>query len=106
MNTNINTGAGFEVALLAAGAIFAYGVWMGRRDLGFRAALGVLGSMLWSLLPAGLWFLMASGRPLSGGMLPLLMGVGWVLSFALSFLPVWVAVNWLEVIRWETRPRE
>ncbi|PTA67542.1 hypothetical protein [Deinococcus arcticus] len=106
MNTNINTGAGFEVALLAAGAIFAYGVWMGRRDLGFRAALGVLGASLWSLLPVGLWFLSAGGRSTPGGALPFLIGLSWVLSFALSFLPVYVAVNWLEVIRWETRPRE
>ncbi|MBZ9714802.1 hypothetical protein [Deinococcus multiflagellatus] len=69
-NTNLNTGASFEVTLLAAGAIFAYGVWMGRRDLGLRAALGVLGASLWSLLPVGLWFLGLGGRFTSGGPCP------------------------------------
>lgn len=41
MNTTLNLSSlGASTGILAAGLIFMYGVWLGRRDLGLRAAMG------------------------------------------------------------------
>ncbi|MBB5235855.1 hypothetical protein [Deinococcus budaensis] len=40
--------AGLGLGVLAAGLLLAYGVWVGRRDLGMRGAWGVLGARRWS----------------------------------------------------------
>ncbi|CAM3447560.1 hypothetical protein DESA109040_13075 [Deinococcus saxicola] len=97
MNSVINMGgAGLSFGVLAAGLLLAYGLWQGRRDLGMRAAWGILGAtILAGILPSLLFFLPPGPR--LGGALPLL--ILQVVGTLLAFLPLYVAANWLEVIR-------
>ncbi|MFC4427313.1 hypothetical protein [Deinococcus navajonensis] len=103
MNVDLG-GPSFLVTLLAAGLVMAYGVWTGRRDLGTRGAFGVLGAAALSSLPL---LLLAQ----SGWTSPRLSGAAGfagtlvsfltltVLSITGGFVPLYVAVNWMEVIR-------
>ncbi|GGL93464.1 hypothetical protein GCM10010840_34360 [Deinococcus aerolatus] len=109
MNTRVDlSNTASTVMFLAAGLVLAYGVWTGRRDLGLRGAVGVLGTALLAGLP--LPFLLLTR---AGWSTPAQSGVGTLMTFLLAgglgilatFLPVYVAVNWMEVIRSETRPR-
>ncbi|PNY81338.1 hypothetical protein [Deinococcus koreensis] len=108
-NTNFNLGnLGSDFGLLAAGLILAYGVWVGRGDLGMRAAWGVLGSVIvTSFLPL-LFFNTLISRFLvpGGGGLALFLGSAALttVSTLLAFLPLYIAVNWMEVIRGASRP--
>lgn len=102
MGSDISVGGSLDIGLLAAGVIFAYGVWVGRRDLGQRAALGVLGAMLWSVLPS--LMVITNVGWLMGWLGLLITPASFLLSIALGFLPVLVAVNWLGVIRQEVQP--
>lgn len=97
MNSVINMGgAGLSFGVLAAGLLLAYGVWQGRRDLGERAAWGVLGAtILTGLLPMLLFLWPLGTSP--GSALPLL--ILQVVGTVLAFVPLYVAANWLEVIR-------
>lgn len=110
-STNFNVSPGSsDIGLLAAGLILAYGVWMGRRDLGVRAALGVLGTLLLASLPIGLFGGLVFGRLFTGGLSgPLAALVLFILpamlNLSLALLPLYVAVNWMEVIRDAVRPR-
>lgn len=103
MNSVINMGgAGLSFGVLAAGLLLAYGVWQGRRDLGERAAWGVLGATILTgaltglLLSPSLLIFLPLDSPL-GGTLPLL--ILQVVGTVLAFVPLYVAANWLEVIR-------
>ncbi|MCD0175402.1 hypothetical protein IHN32_05495 [Deinococcus sp. 14RED07] len=49
MSTSLNLGGeSVGLGILAAGLIFLYGVWLGRRETGWRAAQGVLGPLCWA----------------------------------------------------------
>jgi len=101
MNQTINVGgsAGLSLGVAVAGILLAYGLWVGRRDLGMRAALGILGTAPLAVI-SSLAFLFVPLSPARGtltGMLFLLLMSA--LSLLLSFLPLYVAANWLEVIR-------
>ena len=98
---NLNS-LGASTGILAAGLIFAYGVWLGRRDTGWRAAQGVLGAvvlggvlpfLLIQLVPLLLSF---NSRDLTGVFFAMILNIVGVL---VAFLPWLVAVNWLEVLR-------
>ncbi|UBV44174.1 hypothetical protein LAJ19_15330 (plasmid) [Deinococcus taeanensis] len=105
MNTTLNLStAGLSLGVLAAGLIFAYGVWLGRRETGWRAAQGVLAAVvLGSLLP--LPFLL--GVPfMPGGQFTTVSGAFMlaaanIVQVGLMFLPWLVAGNWLEILRRE-----
>jgi hypothetical protein len=101
-NVNFGSGGLLVVFLLAAAAILAFGVWHGRRDLGVRGAQGVLAaSLLPVLLPPALGFawLGLTRSPLSGVVALVLLQA---ILLALSFLPLLVAVNWMQIIREDT----
>ncbi|MFC3602459.1 hypothetical protein [Deinococcus soli (ex Cha et al. 2016)] len=105
MSTSFNFGGevvGFGI--LAAGLIFLYGVWLGRRDTGWRAAQGVLGAVvLGGVLP---FFLIqfvpalfsSDSRNLTS---PLLLTIVNIVGVLVAFLPWLVAGNWLEILRRE-----
>ncbi|WP_295819563.1 hypothetical protein [uncultured Deinococcus sp.] len=105
MNSTVNLGnLGSGFGVLAAALILAYGVWVGRRDLGMRAMWGVLAAvLLTSLLPLVIFRTSLVGLLVGGVGGTFLSTLGTVLlgvvSTALAFLPLYVAVNWLEVIR-------
>ncbi|MFC3833718.1 MULTISPECIES: hypothetical protein [Deinococcus] len=105
MNSTVNLGnLGSGFGVLAAALILAYGVWVGRRDLGMRAMWGVLAAvLLTSLLPLVIFRTSLVGLLVGGvggtflsTLETVLLGV---VSTALAVLPLYVAVNWLEVIR-------
>ena len=105
MNTILNLGSmAASTGLLAAGLIFAYGVWLGRRETGWRAAQGVLAAVvLGGVLPFLVihWFpalLSYDSRNLASLFLTAALNIVGVL---VAFLPWLVAVNWLEVLRRE-----
>ncbi len=112
MNTRVDlSSAASTVMFVAAGLVLAYGVWTGRRDLGLRGALGVLGTALLAGLPLPFLLLtpgwispVQSGAAAYAGTLMTLL-LGSALGILATFLPVYVAVNWMEVIRSETRAR-
>ncbi|GHF59236.1 hypothetical protein HNQ07_003903 [Deinococcus metalli] len=110
MNQTITLGGGGTSAgVLAAATILAYGVWVGRRDLGVRAMWGVLltvaaTTMVPYVVPItalGVFLGAVPGRAPTA-VIAALLGIG---TTALAFVPLYVAVNWLEVIRRETRAR-
>ena len=90
---------GSALGVLAAGLILAYAVWVDRRDLGVRAVLGILGTTvvvgLITTLPSYI-SVIGSFQPRAIGRFFLLYSL---LSTAASFLPLYVAANWLGVIR-------
>lgn len=95
MNSVMNVGgAGLSFSVLAAG-LLAYGVWQGRRDLGERAAWGILGATILAGLLASLPFFLPPSPRLGGALLLTFQVVGTLLAF----LPLYVAANWLGVIR-------
>ncbi|MVN85706.1 hypothetical protein GO986_02895 [Deinococcus sp. HMF7620] len=82
--------------VLAAGLIFAYGVWLDRRDIGRRAALGVLATAAFAaMLP----FLIAQLAPglaayATRGLSGLFLLMAWsITGVCLAFLPWLVAGN-------------
>ncbi len=103
MNTILNLGSlGVSTGILAAGLIFAYGVWLGRRDTGWRAARGVLGAVvLGGVLP----FLLIQFAPAllsydSRNLTSLfLLTIVNIVGVLVAFLPWLVAGNWLEILR-------
>lgn len=102
-NVNIGSGALVAVFLLAAGAILAFGAWQGRRDLGTRGAQGVLAASLFvTLLPLVIGYTLLFR--LSGSPLVTLVILN-VAQFVLAFLPLYVAVNWMQIIREDTATR-
>lgn len=110
MNTTINLGnVASSFTLVAAALVLAYGVWVGRRDLGVRGALGVLGTTILTSLASWLLttflFLGPSGNPFGGIAGVLRSAVLMLVSTAIAFVPYYIAVNWLEVIRDAARPR-
>lgn len=85
------------IATLAAGAVLWIGIWRGRRDLGLRAALGVLlAALLMGLATslALLWWVSGARLPASLGAAPMLI-VSNVLGLLATFWPVYIAANWL-----------
>ena len=105
MSTSLNLGGeGVGLGMLAAGLIFLYGVWLGRRETGWRATQGVLGAMvLGGVLP----FFLAQFAPVlfssdsrSLTSLFFLATVN-IVGVFFSFLPWLVAGNWLEILRRE-----
>lgn len=105
MSTSLNLGGeAVGLGILAAGLIFLYGVWLGRRDTGWRAAQGVLGAVvLGGVLP----FFLAQFAPVlfssdsrSLTSLFLLTTVN-IVGVLVAFLPWLVAGNWLEILRRE-----
>lgn len=104
---NVNLGnfssAGLDFGLLAAALILVFGIWRGRRDLGQRAALGVLTTLAGATVLSLLGFLLgfrgsgALGSPL------VMLTIFSLVSLIVSFLPLYVAANWVEVILRETR---
>ncbi|BBN96318.1 hypothetical protein [Deinococcus grandis] len=105
MNTTLNLSSlGASTGILAAGLIFMYGVWLGRRDLGLRAAMGVMVAVLMGgLLPMiVMWSAPQLLFPSSGGLRGSVLMVIWnIVSAGLAFLPWAVALNWLELLRRE-----
>ncbi len=103
---NVNLGTvgtgGPELSLLAAALILTLGIWRGRRDLGQRAALGVLATLAGIMVLNFLGLLLIQQSP-GAPSLVTLMGFSLV-SLIVSFLPLYVAANWAEIILRETRP--
>lgn len=101
VNFDGSVGVVLVVALLA-GAVMALGTWMGQRGVGLRAAYGVLGAGLAvTLLP-----MLVVGAFGLGWRELLLVALMNVLSLSVAFLPVYVAVNWLGVMRAQMVERE
>lgn len=109
MNTRVDLSSAASVVIfLAAGLVLAQGVCSGRRSLGLPGALGVLGA---ALLAGGLLLLsvqtgLASpvGRGAAAFVTPFIpYFLAGRLNMIGSFLPVYGAVNWMEVIRNEAR---
>lgn len=104
MNTISNI-AGTGTGILAAGLIFAYGIWIGQRDTAWRAALGVLGAVvLGGLLPflvIQVFPVLASydSRNVGGFLNLLLLLLVNVVGTLVAFLPWLIAGNWLAVLR-------
>jgi hypothetical protein len=108
MNQVINVGgsAGLSLGVAAAGLLLAYGVWTGRRDLGLRAALGILGTALLTTLLSLIFIFIPFGsapNTFTGALRLLLLSV---LPMLFSFLPLYVAANWLEVIKRSTSAQD
>ncbi|GGN36675.1 hypothetical protein [Deinococcus daejeonensis] len=105
MSASLNFGG--EVAssgILAAGLIFLYSVWLGRRDTGWRAAQGVLGAVvLGGVLPFFLvQFLPALFSSDSRNLTSLfLLTIVNIVGVLVAFLPWLIAGNWLEILRRE-----
>ncbi|MDR6219927.1 hypothetical protein [Deinococcus soli (ex Cha et al. 2016)] len=105
MNTTLSLGSlAVSSGILAAGLIFMYGVWLGRRDTGWRAAQGVLGAVvLGGVLP----FLLIQFAPAllsydSRNLTSLfLLTIVNIVGVLVAFLPWLVAGNWLEILRRE-----
>lgn len=103
MSASLNlSGESVSFGILAAGLIFLYSVWLGRRDTGWRAAQGVLGAVvLGGVLPffliqfAPVLFSSDSRSPTSLFLLTIVNIVG----VLVAFLPWLVAGNWLEILR-------
>ena len=103
MNTTLSLGSlAASSGILAAGLIFLYSVWLGRRDIGWRAARGVLAAVvLGGVLP---FFLIqfapvlfsSDSRSLTSLFLLTILNIVGVL---VAFLPWLVAGNWLEIMR-------
>jgi len=105
MSASLNfSGESVSFGMLAAGLIFLYGVWLGRRDTGWRAAQGVLGAVvLGGVLP----FLLIQFAPAllnydSRNLTSLfLLTIVNIVGVLVAFLPWLVAGNWLEILRRE-----
>lgn len=96
MNQTITlNGGGLSLGVAVAGALLAYSVWLGRRDLGLRAAWGILAATVLSSLVSTLMLLAPFRQGLGSFSFVLLS----VLSPLLNFLPLYVAANWLGIIR-------
>ncbi|GAA5438617.1 hypothetical protein ACFQDE_10275 [Deinococcus caeni] len=105
MNTSLNLGGeAVGLGILAAGLIFLYGVWLGRRETGWRAAQGVLGAVVlggvlpFFLIPFAPTLFSSDSRSVTS--LFLLTTVN-IVGVFFSFLPWLVAGNWLEILRRE-----
>jgi len=105
VNTTLNLGSlAVSSGILAAGLIFLYGVWLGRRGTGWRAAQGVLAAVvLGGVLP---FFLIqfapvrfsSDSRSLTSLVLLTIVSIMGVL---VAFLPWLIDGNWLEILRRE-----
>ena len=104
MTTLLNS-FGASLGILAAGLIFAYANWTGPRDLAWRAALGVLGAVVFGgVLPFLLIELVPSlaaydSRNVGRGAGLLLLLVVNIIGTLVAFLPWLIAGNWLFVLR-------
>jgi hypothetical protein len=105
MSTSLNLGGeAVGLGILAAGLIFLYGVWLGRRETGWRAAQGVLGAVVlggvlpFFLIPFAPTLFSSDSRSVTS--LFLLTTVN-IVGVSFSFLPWLVAGNWLEILRRE-----
>lgn len=99
--------SGLNLGVLAAGLILAFGVWRGRRDLGTSGAGEVMvATILTGFLPVLLFLLPDFARPTFGRTpaVPWPFLISGPLGLALGFVPLWVAVGWMERIRYETHP--
>ncbi|AZI43610.1 hypothetical protein EHF33_13350 [Deinococcus psychrotolerans] len=107
MNTINLSGAGLSFGVLAAALVLVLGIWRGRRDLGTRGMWGTLGALALTtvgstlLFSGGLLTPLLSGKGFGGGLDLALLGL---LSLALSFGPLYIAANWIEVILRQTQP--
>ncbi|WP_278913927.1 hypothetical protein [Deinococcus wulumuqiensis] len=102
MNQMVNfSGGGLSFGVLAAGLIFAFGLWRGREDLAKRAARDVLLATILTSLVGMLPFLWLTSLNFNRGIpsAPLL-GIVWtVVVTLLNFVPLAVAARWMEQIR-------
>ncbi|WP_155298739.1 hypothetical protein [Deinococcus kurensis] len=103
MSASLNlSGESISFGILAAGLIFLYGVWLGRRDIGWRAARGVLAAVvLGGVLPFFLiqfapMLFSSDSRSLTSLLLLTIVNIAGVL---VAFLPWLVAGDWLEILR-------
>jgi len=86
--------------MLAAALVLVLGIWRGRRDLGQRAALGVLATVVGIFFVSYFAFMLVFQPSLMGVVtVPILS----VVNMIGSFVPLYVAANWVEVILRNTR---